>query len=573
MAMFSSFRAYDDEGYYLASLNDYLTGHPVVTEYAQVYGPFFYEFFGGLFRLLGAAPVTDTGRLVTGAAWLIASVLTGVVAFRLTRNLVLAIAVELLTFGLLVAITNEPMATYGLVDILLIVVVGAATFREGRPRASAVVIGAAVAALCLIKINVGGLTAIAILLAWAAGLRGRVRLLTVAVTFAATALIPFLLMSALLASDGWVRSYALVVSLSIAAVGVACLFDAPQAQLPPSFPWLVGGGAAVAALSVGVALAGGVRVGDLWSGLVVAPLKFPQLFIVAFAVGPAHLAAALLSLGAVIVLSVRGQQLTGLVRVTAGFFTLASLVWMPNAIFMLAVPLAWMTVRPPDGNAGRDPVGSYARVVIAALAVLQTMQAYPIAGTQASMAGLCLVPAGALILGDGLGQFAASGGRRIGRVAPTMLALDAIAIVVLAVTTTAAFAGAQPVDLPGARQLRLPVRQATDVRELVAAIDANCSSFITLPSMSSLYIWTEQSPPTPIRVPIWWLIATTSQQQSAVQLLEHKPRVCLVANAQVLGMRSMGRPLPSTPLVDYIRRSFVRQGTYGDYELLVRAGS
>jgi hypothetical protein len=41
----------------------------------------------------------------------------------------------------------------------------------------------------------------------------------------------------------------------------------------------------------------------------------------------------------------------------------------------------------------------------------------------------------------------------------------------------------------------------------------------------------------------------------------------------VIGMRSMGRPVPSTPLVDFITGSFVHQGTYGDYELLVRSGT
>jgi len=85
MAMFSGFHAYDDEGYYLANLGDYLAGRPLLTPYAQVYGPFFYEVVGGLFKVLGLAPDNDNGRLVTVGAWLIASVAGGLVAFRLSK--------------------------------------------------------------------------------------------------------------------------------------------------------------------------------------------------------------------------------------------------------------------------------------------------------------------------------------------------------------------------------------------------------------------------------------------------------------------------------------------------------
>ena len=552
--MFSSFRAYDDEGYYLATLRDYLAGHPLLTAYSQVYGPFFYELYGGLFKLLGLPVDNDAGRLVTAAAWLLASLGGGLLAYRLTRSLWLAIAAQLLTFSLLSAMTNEPMGTYGLAGILLLVIAWAATFRTARPRLTAGVIGAAVAALCLVKINVGGLAGIAVAFAWAAGLQPPWRTRVLLPLVAVVAAVPFVLMSALL-SQTWVLSFATVVAISVLAIGVAV----PARPSRQSIPWFVAGGAAVAAISIGIALAGGTQPGDLWGGLVTSGLRYPQLFTVALSVGPVHVVIAALSL----VAAALRRPVAGLVRVGAGFFILLSLVWMPNAVFMAALPLAWIATQPPEGE---DPAGPYARALLPALAVLETLQAYPIAGTQASMAGFALIPVGALILGDGLRQLAAV--RRIGLVGPTVVAANVVVVLVLALTAGAAFAGGTPAGVPGMRQVRLPPGQAADIRAVVAAIHDNCSAFITFPSMSSLYVWTGQDPPTPVRVPIWWLILDTDQQRSVVSQLEGRSRVCVVENNQVLGMRSMGRPVPSTPLVDFIGRQFAHQGTYGDYELL-----
>ena len=247
---------------------------------------------------------------------------------------------------------------------------------------------------------------------------------------------------------------------------------------------------------------------------------------------------------------------------------------MPNAIFTAALPLAWMATRAPADV--DDPAGGYARALPPALAVLEVLQAYPIAGTQASMAGLGLVPVGVLILGDGIRQLGTVGAsaralKGVAWASPALLVIDVAAVAILALTAVAAFASGTPLALPGAQQVRLPDRQAADVRQLVTAIDRDCSSFMTFPSMGSLYIWTRESPPTPVRAPIWWLVLDTSQQEQLVQQLQGRPRLCVVENTQAIQMRSMGRPVPSTPLVDFIGHSFVTQGMYGDYELLVRS--
>lgn len=82
--MFSLFQPYDDEGLFLVTLRDYMAGH---VAYNQIYGPFFYEVMGGVFRVFGLAVSTDNGRIVTLVIWLLASLVGGIAVLALSRNL------------------------------------------------------------------------------------------------------------------------------------------------------------------------------------------------------------------------------------------------------------------------------------------------------------------------------------------------------------------------------------------------------------------------------------------------------------------------------------------------------
>src|SRR5260370_5472016 len=67
------------------------------------------------------------------------------------------------------------MTVYGLLSLLMLGLVVGASFASTRPRASAVAIGVIVAALCLVKINVGAFAALAVVFALAGGSASRWR--------------------------------------------------------------------------------------------------------------------------------------------------------------------------------------------------------------------------------------------------------------------------------------------------------------------------------------------------------------------------------------------------------------
>lgn len=580
MAVFTGFHAYDDEGYFLITLRDYLGGQPLLNPAVPIYGPFFFETIGGIFKLLGVAPGHDAGRYVTAAIWVIASLVSGLTTYRLTRSLWLGVTAELVMFHVLGALTGEPSSPSGLVALLLVCLAAAAALWAARPRAAAVVIGAIVGALCLVKINVGVFAALAATFAWAYRPAPRWRVMLVALILIVISWLPLLLTGGLFLRQLWVAEFAVGLAISSTAVAWTGFLGLPfvdAKRLPPaSGPWLAAGGIAVVATSLAIALAGGSNLQDMWNGLVVVALRLPRVFTWPLQINP------LFDVWAAVVavlafanwytgrLRAAGQ---GAVRVGAGLFTLVAALLLPSSIFLLALPLAWIAAVRPAGDQN-DPVGTYPRLLLPALAVLEALQAYPVAGTQLSMAAVSLVPVGAIILADGVHQLQRAASPRRARLAdwaaPVALLAGVQVLLLVAYLAAAGYSAGTPLRLPGAESVRVPAQQAGQLHDLVAAIDHDCKDFITMPGMNSLYLWTGQQPPVAIRSEVWMLTLDGSQQQAFVNQLQPMSGLCVVENLSLVDFWRGGGPVPQGPLLDFIQQNFQAAGTFGDYQLLTR---
>jgi len=579
MSMLAGFREYDDEGYMLLTVRDYLAGHAIVTPYIQLYGPFFYEVMGGIYQLLGLEPGHDSGRVLTLAIWLIACLLGGLAGYRLTRNPWLGIGAQLLTFSVLTPLVSEPFTTYGLISLLIMAAVVAATWVPDHPRASAAVIGGIVGALCLVKINVGGFVAIAVLFAWALGLPPARRRWLAPAAAVLVVLVPPALMAGMLSHDR-VLEFALVVSLSAAGVGVVSFKAKPLALPAPPARWLAAGGAVVMAVCLGIALARGNSAAQLWNGLIVSSVKFPGIYVLSPGIEVANVFWAVMAFAVAIALSTwyaaaAARPAFGIVRVWVGVLTWFLVLQQPSSTFLLALPLAWLAIKPPREMLD-DTAGGYSRLLLPMLAVVGCLQAYPVAGTQLALASLSLVPVSAIILKDGIWQLRSAGTSKAVQglarwIAPAVLLVNVAAFGVFGLVTTRAFQSETPLGLPGSQALRLSRTQVVDLRSLVAAIDRQCSSFITFPGMDSLYVWTDQEPPSDMRYGPWWLSLDGSQQEAIVQQVQNRPRLCVVKNQTINDFWAEGRPIPQRPLVMFIDQTFEDAGSFGDYELLVRS--
>jgi hypothetical protein len=576
--MFSVFQLYDDEGYFLWSVRDYVAGHFIY----QLYGPFYYELMGGVFRVLGLAVTTDSGRMITLALWLLGSLIGGLAVLGLTRNLWLGVAGQLLTFHAFSTVTAEPMHPQALIGVLLMTLAALAAYRARFPRAAATLIGGVVAAIVLVKINVGVFGGLAVAFALVACASGRWRRWLVPGMAVVLVAAPLLLMTRLF-SLPWVWQLALLMSLSAAAVAIAGFAaGAPQVSRGDIIR-MIAGGTTLAVACLGIVAVAGFRPADL-VGSVVRALGLPDLFVVPTRVSIVHVGWAVLSLAfAVAILLKRfGSRMSPTVpafsRIGIGAFTWFSVLLLPSWYWLLALPLAWVGMLPPSGDAD-NPTDSWARVLLPVLAVMEALQAYPVAGSQEWFAASMLVPVGAVIFNDGLRQLKALGLTTrseslltISRSLPRGAVVVNIAVWALFVYLSGtAYASGRPLGLPGTELLRLPSVQVSALQSLASLTDRDCKTLITLPRMQSLNFWTDKAGNESLYsdVGIWIFSLDAAKQQSIVDELSGRQGVCVERSQAVIAFESQGRPVPQRPLVEYIDTAFQPAGTFWVYELLI----
>ena len=99
--------------------------------------------------------------------------------------------------------------------------------------------------------------------------------------------------------------------------------------------------------------------------------------------------------------------------------------------------------------------------------------------------------------------------------------------------------------LPGSDMIRLPPSQAHTVEALSQAIRSQCSTFVTLPSMNSLYFWAGESPPTD-----WFNVWVYTwdrplQKEIAHRIEGQRPsRFCVVDNPYWFSFWTRGHAYP-----------------------------
>jgi hypothetical protein len=240
-----------------------------------------------------------------------------------------------------------------------------------------------------------------------------------------------------------------------------------------------------------------------------------------------------------------------------------------NDRLVLPTALAWIAAAPrgtPDGYEKLD----FARALVPALAILQTLQAFPVAGSQVAFSALALVPVGALCVSDGLVQLGLTKVRF--QLVASLLFLT-VAVSWLPVTwqqSRAAYASAVPLGLPGATLVRVPADQGAVLRRVTQAVRNNCDTFVSVPGLDSFYVFAQLQPPGPLPTRWMWLIGDDPHQQAVVEAANRINRMCVIENDDLINFWSQGRQIPGGPLQNYIRSSFVPAYSIDRYSVLVR---
>jgi hypothetical protein len=272
-------------------------------EVYSLYGPLYNLVYGFIYGPLGAPATHDEGRLIATFFWLVWTAAFSLFCFHLSRS----IASALVSFVLLLIWLRPLMGSPGHPQELCLVLIGVsllltlllepAAGGEKRKGVALFCLGAAVAALSLIKINVGVFLGLPLLLvflrqSWSAILASFLAPLAAI----GLVLLP-LAVQAILFDLPWVRAYSAFSVLSIAA---ACLvyFRVPRSPFVSAWAWIaiLAGGALTALLIVGAMMAAGSSLYGILNGVLLQNMYFVRNWYLPLHVGALGLSAASLSL-------------------------------------------------------------------------------------------------------------------------------------------------------------------------------------------------------------------------------------------------------------------------------------
>ena len=604
LALFTQFAPYDDEGTLLVSLKAFAGGDTLYRDIYSPYGPFYYELFGGLFALSGHAVTTDASRSIVIVIWVATSLLFGLAAQRLTGRLALGVSGMIVAFAALYALSGEPMHPQGLA-VLLIAFFIAHVVRPpaSRPLWAGVVAGVLLAALAMTKVNLGVFAIAAVALAAVLTVEPlqRRRWLRRPVIAA------FLALPVLIAGRdldvGWVRDLIAVEVLSMAAIVIASWPLRPRdgADGGGLDLWLpgavVGFLAAIAAILAAIVLTG-PSPADVYNGMITEAIRVRDVLVTQFPSPPAAVDWGIAAVaGAALTTRLRSSAAgaptvwPGLLRALAGlviWFAVARIAAValnpsagnPDTLPML---LAWVAAVPPAG-ASESVYKRFLRVLLPAFAVAQTLQVYPVAGSQMGIAALTFVPVGALCLADALTSLRNWSEARGGRAPERLGIVVAILSIALAVqfgldsiarpaaNGAVAYRNQEPLPFAGATHLRLPATDVETYARLVKLLrNHRCTDFIGYPNLDSLYLWSGIEAPPP-RAPGAWINALDRQrQQRIVDELRASARPCAIRSGGRAELWLHGAPPPDLPLVRYILDDFRSVEQVGEFEFLLPA--
>jgi hypothetical protein len=544
-SLFTTFVPWDDEGYFLQAYHDLLSGHVLYDQVFAMYGPFTF-WSSALVARFNAANVThDTFRWMTLPVWVaIATLMAGAVwrwTDRFAPSLVAFLLVGFRLQGLAKGI-GHPQVWILLVVAMLLWLEPSTLFQPGQ-NLRAFCIGLVLGVVLLCKINVGVYVIIAVALAFGLQLGGRFRGLACGVPIAAASVLGLSLF--FISRVGSEKFFALAYLASLAlTVGVALGRPVQHQSVLTSLIWLAGGLGVCLCMGVGVTLASGTTVRGLFKGLITTPALFAKSYHYPFLDATEKNSILLSAIGlAFIVGMFRWRHLMeaqpawlGLLKATAGAGLLCGFAYnhrvgLTGSLFFLCL-LIVDTPRMPDSAYSR-------RLFLALLALLFSLQVFPMAGEQVDWAAILPIVASTVLLADGTNTLDRETLRmhlpRLTSVAAQAAeALLAICLFLLvggnALQLCKQWRDTQPLNLPGAHWLRLPPAQAARLTGTVDELRQNCQAVLLVPGLYSFSLWSGVPPVEEKRINTWPFLWPDEVQRNDLPRLQHWNRGCVLVS-------------------------------------------
>ncbi len=566
--LFTTFMVYDDEGYVLISLRNYIVHGGLYDQVYSQYGPFFYHFYDALQRVLPLEYDNASGRWITLVNWLATAGASSLLAWRYTRSTIHALFALGMTFFFLWVMQREPMHPGSLLTALVALGTVSGFIAIEREHPVPFAIGGALfgVALLLTKINVGVffITAIGSWMLVNTVRSPASRFSPAWLVALGCVLLPFSLMQSLWSAP-WVRVFAMIAATSALSLALVLKQSRRPEHTPSTWGWLLGVGAALAFFIGLLTWLRGTSVMALIDGVILEPLKHPGVFPLLVVWNDASVPIAIGSFVLALWFHLGKKRPPAAFTVIAGlrFFILAGFLLsghpsMGDFGLLYGMPLIWLLVTPL--NNGEITNLNRARLWAGWVLVFQSLHAYPVAGSQINF-GTCLFPA-TLTMGvyEALVYFKAllpSFARRLTITTGALLLIPlAWMTATVGKTSSINYHERQPLGLRGIERIRLSEGFTDTLRIITGNLQLHANTVFGFPGLYSMNLWAGKPTPTLANAPHWFTLLTPTQQEAIIDRLKADPDACIVVQRDVIDFLKTNGYRTGSLLTDYLGQEF-----------------
>jgi len=578
--IFSNFAIYQDDGYLMMTVKNFVEGGALYDEVYTQYGPAYYLIQWTIHSLLSLPITQDVVRLTSLVIWILTSIVCGLLILRLTRSTVfgaIGFAVSFLALSAMVAEPGHPQDICGLLIVITLFLFVDLENERSR-RLKLVLIGVSLAIIVLTKINLGVFLGLAAAITFSAYSRDRTIEKLASTLFVALALaLPFIMFSKWFAI-GWF-GFSIITSLSLAGI-VLMAEHARREPILTTYDHLVSatGFVASAALIIVCVMAKGSSLQQLVNGIFLQNLRFGDLF---YQPAPTHFlgvywavlgfatafAFGYLKIGA------GASNTVALLKVGFGFCVVGSSLltfFVPNYVYLIlnfGLPFLWLLLLDTRDIRRDGPP----RLLLATAGVLLTFQVFPIAGTHLAYANLLPTIAALFVLRDGILTLLENRKAVLERIV-RVIAVGVATVLFLSATYIARkeYLSHTALDLPGSTRLRLPQEQVEQFTALDNFARETCSTLFSMPGLFNFNFWSGVDTPTKDNATAWMTLLDERRQNAIQVALEQSPRPCVIYNKQLTNNGLRSTPIIAIPLANYILENFHEQRRFGDYIFLTK---
>lgn len=581
---FSNLPWYDDEGTLLVSIRAFVEGHRMYDDVYSLYGPLYNLFYGLLYGPLHIPADHFGARLLAMSLWLTWTVGFAFFCFRLSRSLVSMLLCFILSLRLLSPLMNSPGHPQELCLVLISATLLMTCWLEENARSIALAgIGAAIAALALIKINVGllvGLPFLVVLLRQSSNSKLSMTLAPLAMI--CTIILPVALQS-LLFSFTWVKVYCLFCFFSVVATALVYLEAARTPIIMEARSWaiLVVSGVVTGLLIVGAMMLAGSSAFGILNAVVLQDGAFVRNWYLQIYLGSTGVLSATVSLIAAAAYWFSGTQprlspyRQHTILMLQSMIVLTGLLWffLPNGpihVVKFVAPFCWLLLTSPDADV--TPFRT-ARRVTALMSATMLLYAFPVAGQQVNVVAVLPVVVLAVLSRDIASGLSRQWYLQRSRLLPWMPAgMTAVVLVVGGFATLQAvrtYLTDVALGLPGTSFVRVDRQRAEDLRWVNSQL-SRCSASYSVPGLYSFSLWTRQALPTTLNVNAELNLLTLKQQKAIVDALSRQENLCIVYNPGLLRLFDRGQIAADPPLLKFVSTAFKASSEHDGYIILRR---